>query len=111
MNQKVLECVYAAVDEANLDRAGEPPIEKSPETPIFGTADALDSLGLINFIVAAEESVERAFGAQVVLGDDRALSAEPSPFRSIGALVEYVAEVLREEGVAVEEAHVPDDVR
>ncbi len=111
MNQKVLECIYAAVDEANLDRAGKPPIEKTPGTPIFGTGMGLDSLGLINFIVAVEENVEGAFDFPIVLGDDRTLSEEPSPFRSIGALAEHVEAILREEGATVEGAHAPSDVK
>ena len=94
MNGKVVDCLYAAVDEVNLERTGEPLIEKALDTPIHGSASELDSLGLINFIVAVEENVEREFGVSIVLADDRALSQEPSPFASIAALATYVETLL-----------------
>lgn len=97
MKEQVLECLYAAIDDANGDRDGKPPLEKSPDTPIQGGASGLDSLGLVNFIVATEEEVERRFGAQLMLADDRSLSQEPSPFRSVGALADYIEVLLREE--------------
>jgi acyl carrier protein len=98
MNEKVLQCVYAAIDEANEDRQGDlPPLEKSVETPIHGTASGLDSLGLINFVVAVEEGVERELGTEIVLSDDRSLSQEPSPFESVGALVDYIDVLLSEQ--------------
>lgn len=97
MNEKVLGCVYEAVDEANEDRQDRPPLEKSPDTPIHGTESGLDSLGLINFVIAVEETVERDFGAEIVLSDDRALSHEPSPFESIGTLVGYIEVLLDEQ--------------
>lgn len=97
MKDRIVECIYAAVDEVNLDREDEPPLEKAPETPIYGEASTLDSLGLINFVVAVEENVEGAFGVPVVLGDDSALGRKPSPFDSISELALYVEELLGEE--------------
>jgi acyl carrier protein len=97
MNKKVVDCIYAAVDEANRDSDGGPPMERSLDTAIHGDGSGLDSLGLINFIVAVEENVEREFGVALVLGDDRALDAEPSPFESVGALAGYVETLLEEQ--------------
>jgi acyl carrier protein len=96
VRDRILECIYLAIDEANEDRSPKPPLEKSPETPIHGTADGLDSLGLINFVVAVEEHVERELGVAIVLGDERALSHEPSPFESVRALVDYTDGLLSE---------------
>jgi acyl carrier protein len=96
MRDGVLDCIYAAVDEANEQRDGKPPIAKSPETSIHGDASGLDSLGLINFVVAVEENVERAFGRPIMLADDRALTRDPSPFDSITELGTYVEELLEE---------------
>ena len=96
VSERVLECVYAAIDEANEDRQDLPPLRRSPETPIHGAGTELDSLDLINFLVALEERIEEGFGAPVSLSDDRALSREPSPFESVRTLAEYVEELLRE---------------
>jgi acyl carrier protein len=96
MDETIVECLYAAVDETNALRPGEPPLEKSTDTALFGSASALDSLGLVNFVVAAEQKIEAAFELPIVLADDRALGREPSPFRTIGSLAEYVQVLLRE---------------
>lgn len=97
MHQQVVECVYAAIDEANRDRGDALPLEKSLETPIHGADSGLDSLGLVNFVVAVEENVERTFDVALVLGDDRALSREPSPFESLQTLADYVVMLLEEQ--------------
>jgi acyl carrier protein len=97
VNERIVQCVYAAIDEENLQRDGDsPPMEKALATPIHGTASALDSLGLINFVLAVEENVTRSFGVPIVLGDDRALSQELSPFRSVEALAGYIEDLLEE---------------
>jgi acyl carrier protein len=98
MNEKIIECIYAAIDEANDQRNPDDPVmEKSFETTIHGDSSALDSLGLVNFVVAVEENVEKAFGSSLMLADDRALVEEPSPFQSVGNLAVYVETLLREE--------------
>lgn len=97
MNERILACVYSAIDEANEDRLDFPPLEKSLDTRIYGDEQALDSLGLVNFVVAVEENVERSLGVQIALSDERSLALEPSPFRKVGALVEYVESLIREQ--------------
>lgn len=96
MNDKIIDCVYAAIDEANEERGDKPPLEKSIDTPLHGDAGGLDSLALVNFVLAVEDNVESAFGSPVMLSDDRALSQDPSPFQSVGALAEYIETLLEE---------------
>jgi acyl carrier protein len=96
VRERIYECLYAAIDEVNRDRDGKPPLAKAPETPIHGDESALDSLGLVNFVVAAEENIEQEFGLMLMLADDRSLSQEPSPFRSVQALADYVLVLLAE---------------
>lgn len=96
MNERVLECVYAALDEANEDRDERPPLPKSLDTEIHGGKGNLDSLQLINFLVAVEEGVEREFRVQVPLTDDRVLVREPNPIESVRTLVDYIEELLGE---------------
>lgn len=97
MNEEVLDCVYAAIDEANEDRQDLPPLEKSPDTTIFGSDSKLDSLGFINFLVALEEVAERELGVPIVLSDERSLAEEPSPFESVRSLVAYMEKLLGEQ--------------
>jgi hypothetical protein len=96
MKEKITEALYAAIDDVNRERPSDRQLSKSPETALYGSASDLDSLGLVNFVVAAEQRILAAFGKTLVLADDRALAQEPSPFRSVGALADYVEVLLRE---------------
>lgn len=96
VSERVLACVYAAIDEANEDRQDLPPVRKALETPIQGEGSELDSLSLITLLVGLEERLEQDFGVTVIVNDDRAFEREPSPFESVRTLVEYAEELLRE---------------
>jgi acyl carrier protein len=96
MNERILESLYAAIDDVNRERPSDRLLAKAPDTALYGSSSDLDSLGLVNFVVAAEQRIDAAFGKSLVLADDRALAQDPSPFRSIGALADYVEVLLRE---------------
>ena len=96
----VLNLIYAAIDEVNLALPPERQIVKSPETPLFGRSSKLDSLGLVNLIVASEAQIAQATGAAVTLADERAMSQKHSPFRTVGSLSEYAATLLQEAKLA-----------
>ena len=96
MKEKIIESLYSVIDDTNRQNPGQSPLSKSIETVLYGSKSELDSLGLINFVVAAEQKIEGSFGRSIVLADDRALSQELSPFSSLGALADYIEVLLRE---------------
>lgn len=94
--EKVLHSLYAAVDEVNEQLPGQQQVEKSTTAILFGKTGKLDSLGLVNLILAVEEQIEQDFGVAITIADERAMSQKHSPFRTIGALQEYIGELLQE---------------
>jgi len=94
--EEILRIVYRAIDELNPQLPPERRLEKSPETAVFGSAGRLDSLGLVNLIVAIEQAVENELAVSVVLADEKAISQRSSPFRTVGALAAYVRARLEE---------------
>jgi acyl carrier protein len=94
--EEVLGIVYRAIDELNPQLPPERRLEKSPETVVFGRAGRLDSLGLVNLIVAIEQAVEDEFAVSVALADEKAMSQRSSPFRTVGVLAAYVRARLEE---------------
>lgn len=96
MKEQIIESLYSVIDETNRQNSGAAPLAKSVETVLYGSNSELDSLGLINFVVAAEQKIEGTFGKSIVLADDRALSQEVSPFSSVGALASYIEVLLQE---------------
>jgi acyl carrier protein len=89
--------VYDALGQINRENPDRKPLAKAPQTPLYGSASELDSLGLINLVVAVEQNVEKRFGKVVTLADDRALSQEPSPFSTVETLARYIETLIREE--------------
>ena len=52
---KVLELIYEAIDEVNLQLPPGRGMAKSPATVLFGKAAQLDSLGLVNLVDVTEQ--------------------------------------------------------
>jgi acyl carrier protein len=90
----IQEVVLEAMRLANLARESAAQLAVSSEAPIFGPDSALDSLGLVALLLDIEDGL-RAIGCDVVLSDERAMSQKRSPFRSVPALVAYIAAVAR----------------
>lgn len=72
------------------------PDELGPETALFGKGGVFDSLGLVSLVLAVEEALRDEHGVSVSLADERAMSQSRSPFRTIGALAEYVNGLLEQ---------------
>jgi acyl carrier protein len=88
--ENILAAIYRAVDWINGELPPDRQLIKAPETPLLGTESVLDSMQLVSLIVAIEREVEDAFGVAVTLADERALSMQASPFRSIQSLADYI---------------------
>ena len=74
-----------------------PPPTMDESTSLFGPEGVFDSIGLVSFLTDLEEQVNDAAATDITIADERALSAEKSPFRSVGALVDHLASRLSEE--------------
>ena len=88
--QKILEIIYDAVDELNEQMPKKKKIQKKPDTVFFGKKGSLDSLGLVNLIVSIESLIDENLGKTITIADEKAMSQNNSPFRSIDSLANYV---------------------
>ena len=89
-HDEALRIVYDAIDVVNQQLPASKRLPKSPDTIIAGAGGALDSLGIVTFVILLEEKLGEAFGTTVQLLDEQML-AEDSPFQSIGTLTHYIA--------------------
>lgn len=94
--EKVMKIIYSAVDDVNKLLPRESRLVKSPGSVLMGRSGKLDSLGLINMIVAVESNIENEFGVSISLVDARAMSQEKGPFGTIQALADYISTLLEE---------------
>ena len=92
----ILELIYEAIDEINLESDASEKMEKSEETIIFGFQSALDSIGLVNFITIIEQKLEEETGRFITIADERAMSMESSPFKTVSTLKDYIELLINE---------------
>jgi len=86
----VLSMVYEAVARTNEDLEPELRIEARPDEMLMGPGAKLDSLGFVSLILEIEALAHERLGVMLELVNDRALSQERSPFRTLESLVAYV---------------------
>jgi D-alanine--poly(phosphoribitol) ligase subunit 2 len=100
VKSEIVETIVRAMRD---NAAGRPLPEPLGEgTVLFGKSGVLDSLGLITLVVEVEAQINDATGASIVIANERAMSQQSSPFRTVGALAQYV-EMLLAEGANVPE--------
>ena len=93
---KILQCIYDAVDEVNGQLPEDQTLEKSLDTVLLGESGKLESIDLVNILVATEENIEEAFDVPVSITDERAVSEKNSPFTTIGTLSDFISNLLKE---------------
>jgi len=95
-NRRIIQAIFNAVDEVNPQLPREQQLQKSIDTIIADRSGKLDSLGLVNLIVATEQKIEEEFGKAITLADEKAFSQKSSPFKTIETLANYILILLEE---------------
>jgi|SRR5215471_11223944 len=89
----VLKVIYDSISDLNLQLPQEQRVEKASSTVLFGVGGKLDSLGLANFVVIAEQKLEERYGFRVNLTADDPFSPTTGHFRTLHSLATYVSEL------------------
>lgn len=93
LNALIIECVKDVQEQNEI----EPGKDLGPDARLFGRDGMFDSLALVNLITSLEEAIEDKFDIAISLADERAMSQSRSPYRTIGSLAEYAAELIAEQ--------------
>jgi|GEM_PF-365704 acyl carrier protein len=93
--------LFSAVDQLNEELLPKQRLTKTPETVVFGHMGKLDSLALVNFLMLTEQKLEDEFNFPISLADERAMSQERSPFRTLATMADYIGQLLREKGETI----------
>jgi acyl carrier protein len=91
---KSLELVYAAVDQVNAQAADDAKIVKDPSTALLDGDGGVDSLALVNLVVALEQLVFDETEQSIAIVDEDVYSSPESPFRTLGSLAAYLEKLL-----------------
>lgn len=96
-NMDILQWIYDAVDEINEDLPEGEKLQKNEESQIFGSESPLDSMGLVNLITLIEQRIEEETGNFISIADEKAMSMQSSPFKTIATLRDYIQMLLPNE--------------
>lgn len=96
-DERISKAVFAAVDEVNEQLPTGVSIEKSLDAPLYGASGKLESLDFVTLIMEVEEKINAEFGTDITIADDNLLSKEKSPFSTLGTLIEYLHDLLKEQ--------------
>ncbi len=86
------EAITEYAEDTGLD------IHLNADARLLGADAIVDSLGLVIVVTGFEAKVNDAFNAEIVLANEKAMSMNNSPFRSLSVLADYAADLLREAG-------------
>jgi acyl carrier protein len=92
-DQGVLKVIYQSISDLNLQLSQQQWIEQSPHAVLFGAGGKLDSLGLANFIVIAEQKLYDSLGFRIDLTESDPFSPNTGHFRTIESLANYVSDL------------------
>jgi len=96
-NRKTIEnLIITSVKEINEQLPQAEQLGQSTKTVLFGKDGKLDSLGIVTLVVIIEQNIEDEFDIPITLADERAMSQENSPFRTVGSLADYIEMLLDE---------------
>jgi len=98
MREQIRDLVISIVTQAieGLGDSGKNSLVEESMT-LFGQDAHVDSLTLVNIIVDLEEVIQDQLNRTISLTDDEAVFKEPSPFSSVGLLIDYIESLLIED--------------
>jgi acyl carrier protein len=94
--EQVRSIVVDALQSVIQQRPAAQRLVPGDQTQVYGAGGMLDSLELVNLVIELEQRLEEQFSAVVTLADERAVSQQQSPFRSVPSLVDLVVSRLDE---------------
>ncbi|WP_026804227.1 hypothetical protein [Aliarcobacter lanthieri] len=96
MRERIENIIYETLKELNEELENETFLNPNLKTKLYGGSGALDSLALVSFIADLEDKISETFDKNIVLADEKAMSAKTSPFRNIESLTLYIKSLLEE---------------
>jgi acyl carrier protein len=82
--------VVSLICQTAREIASQAPDVIGEETYLFGSKGFLDSLGLVSVVLDVEQKVNDLYGLSISLADDRSVSQQRSPFRSVASFADYI---------------------
>ncbi len=92
--QEIISLITTQINSYNENLDEPVNLSAGADSILFGEGGVLTSVDFVTVVLDIEEAVEEATGKSVTLADERAMSQKHSPFRTVGALADYISELL-----------------
>jgi len=96
LRNQVFKIIESTVTEMNEELDYDSLREVNDDTPLFGGEDGVDSLSLVSIIISIESGIFNELDKSVTLADEKAMSMHNSPYRTVGALLDFTMQRLEE---------------
>jgi len=90
-HQKVEKAVFDTIDQLNRQLSARNRLTKNRNELVIGEDSKLDSLGLINFLVACEQNIEVLTGQKINLTGDEMFANANSTLGTVGDFIDYIS--------------------
>jgi len=97
LENQIERMLFEIIDETNDRLPEDEQMGKEKSTQLYGEGAALDSMELVNLVVAFEERIQSDLNVAVNLEDEKAVSPGDDPFRSIESLAAHAIMLIKEE--------------
>ena len=94
MQEKIEKIIIDTLKDLNEELENDYFINPNSKTKLYGGNGAMDSLALVSFIADLEDKISDEFEKDIILADEKAMSAKTSPFRNIESLTSYIKSLL-----------------
>jgi acyl carrier protein len=97
MNRKhIVDIIVASIEETGGLMPGAPLDNLNDSTTIAGPGGFVDSIGLTLLALEIEEQLNNQLPQSVSINDDCTMVLQPSPFRTVRTLADYVMSQIQE---------------
>ncbi|MBF0216037.1 MAG: hypothetical protein HQL30_03470 [Candidatus Omnitrophica bacterium] len=93
----ITKIVMNAVDEIHKAFPRKRSIPKDLDGVLYGKRGNIDSLGLVHLIAAVQNEVAGEYGVEIVIGSERAILEQISPFSTLGRFIDFVVLLVEEQ--------------
>lgn len=92
-DEQILGAIYIALDSVNDQRDPANRLAHAPSTPLSGPG-GLDSIELVNLIVATEDRISATLGQGISLADAISSETDHGALQTVGSLAQHISSLL-----------------
>jgi len=95
MREEIARIVFTVIGEI-AEEVGEDRLQNATEeTHLF---ELLDSMAVLDFILAVEEGIQVNYGRYVQIADEKSMDASQTPFKTVGSAIDFITAKVNSDG-------------